>query len=279
VDHISRGRKRGVRIILASQRLAKVHKDATSECDLTIFGRMRNAADRKRACDELGEKPAEYQHTFLKLAPGSFLASGTAISAARPKLVHVRAPRTAPPTKQERASPPAPSDAVQRLLDELRAPRPAGPTPAPPREDDADEDEEEDEDADTMSTKSKPRGADDREAAVLAAIREHPEGITGQKLGRLLAPDSVEGIGEALVKRGLVTTRDHRYYPTDAQPSRASAPVDVGYVGRITDRDERAAELRAALEDYQIARATADDAWHRYCSLARANLKEACTSE
>ena len=53
-DLATRGRKRGFCAVLATQRLAKLHKDAAAECNNKLIGRTSLDVDLKRASDDLG---------------------------------------------------------------------------------------------------------------------------------------------------------------------------------------------------------------------------------
>lgn len=75
----TRGRKRGFCAILATQRLAKLHKDAAAECLNRLIGRTSLDTDVKRAGDELGFDKQRRQE-LRKLHPGEFFAFGPAIS-------------------------------------------------------------------------------------------------------------------------------------------------------------------------------------------------------
>jgi hypothetical protein len=75
----AKGRKRGQCLILASQRISKLSKNAAAECNNKLIGRASQDIDMKRAADELGftkEKMVELR----QLKPGEFFAFGPAIS-------------------------------------------------------------------------------------------------------------------------------------------------------------------------------------------------------
>jgi len=54
IDLMTRGRKRGFCGVLATQRIAKLHKDAAAECNNKLIGRSALDIDMKRASAELG---------------------------------------------------------------------------------------------------------------------------------------------------------------------------------------------------------------------------------
>lgn len=75
----SKGRKRGQRLILASQRISKLSKNAAAECNNKLIGRTSQDIDMKRAGDELGFSK-EKLVSLRKLKAGEFFAFGAAIS-------------------------------------------------------------------------------------------------------------------------------------------------------------------------------------------------------
>lgn len=81
IDLCTRGRKRGQCAVLATQRISKLHKDASAECNNKLIGRTGQDIDRKRAADELGFTKKEDVLSLRNLEPGEFYAFGTAISA------------------------------------------------------------------------------------------------------------------------------------------------------------------------------------------------------
>lgn len=80
IDLATRGRKRGYCAILATQRISKLHKDASAECNNKLIGRSSQDIDMKRAAEELGFTSKEDMRSLRTLAPGEFYAFGTAIS-------------------------------------------------------------------------------------------------------------------------------------------------------------------------------------------------------
>ena len=79
-DLATRGRKRGFCIVLATQRISKLHKDAAAECNNKLIGRSSLDVDMKRSADELGFSTKEQQQSLRTLDPGEFFAFGPAIS-------------------------------------------------------------------------------------------------------------------------------------------------------------------------------------------------------
>lgn len=80
IDLCTRGRKRGFAAVLATQRLAKLHKDAAAECLNKFIGRTGLDIDRKRAGDELGMIDKKQVLDLRELEPGEFYGFGPAIS-------------------------------------------------------------------------------------------------------------------------------------------------------------------------------------------------------
>ena len=80
IDLLTRGRKRGFCGVLATQRIAKLHKDAAAECTNGFVGRTVMDIDRKRAAYDLGFSSRERELSLKKLGDGEFYAYGPAIS-------------------------------------------------------------------------------------------------------------------------------------------------------------------------------------------------------
>lgn len=76
----SRGRKRGICPIYATQRIAKLHKDATADVLNKIIGLTGQDIDQQRAGAELGFTNKEDIRGLRKLQPGDFYGFGPAIS-------------------------------------------------------------------------------------------------------------------------------------------------------------------------------------------------------
>lgn len=82
-DLASRGRKRGLILIVATQRLAKLNKDVTSEMLNRLIGPTFEDVNRERAARVLGITKAherEFYDQIKLLEPGHFFALGRAIS-------------------------------------------------------------------------------------------------------------------------------------------------------------------------------------------------------
>jgi len=97
-------------VILATQRIAKLHKDAAAECNNKLIGRTGLDIDRKRASEEIGFTQKEQVLSLRTLKPGEFYAFGPAISdevikvnvgsveTSHPKFGAQAFTKTAPPT-------------------------------------------------------------------------------------------------------------------------------------------------------------------------------------
>ena len=79
IDLATRGRKRGYCAVLATQRLAKLHKDAAAELNNKLIGRTGLDVDVKRAADELGFGKERWRD-LRDLEAGHFFAFGPALS-------------------------------------------------------------------------------------------------------------------------------------------------------------------------------------------------------
>lgn len=80
IDEATRGRKRGHCLVLATQRLSKLHKDAAAELNNKLIGRTGLDVDVKRAAEELGFSGREQSYQLRDLDPGEFFGFGPALS-------------------------------------------------------------------------------------------------------------------------------------------------------------------------------------------------------
>lgn len=80
IDLATRGRKRGLALIGATQRLANLNKDVAAELLNKLIGRTGLDVDVKRAADELGMSTREAMEQLRPLDPGNFFAFGPALS-------------------------------------------------------------------------------------------------------------------------------------------------------------------------------------------------------
>lgn len=115
----SKGRKRGQRLILASQRISKLSKNASAECNNKLIGRASQDIDMKRAGDELGFNKEKLKE-LRQLKPGEFFAFGPAISdeVIKVKIGEVKTEHAKVGYKNANKVPP-PSHVIKKILGEL----------------------------------------------------------------------------------------------------------------------------------------------------------------
>jgi hypothetical protein len=80
VDLMSRGRKRGLAGVLATQRLARLSKSVVSEVHNFLIGINTLDLDVKRAAETIGWEVRKAYDRLPTLTPGEFVASGPAFS-------------------------------------------------------------------------------------------------------------------------------------------------------------------------------------------------------
>lgn len=78
IDLCTRGRKRGLCAVLATQRISKLHKDACAETLNKLVGRTGLDIDQQRAGDELGMIKSD-RLQLRNLPPGEFFVFGPAL--------------------------------------------------------------------------------------------------------------------------------------------------------------------------------------------------------
>ena len=120
IDLATRGRKRGFGVVLATQRLSKLNKDAAAETFNKLIGRCELDVDVKRAAAELGMTPKDALEAFRQFEPGDFFAFGPALS---PTVERMRAGgvETTHPKAGQRSlrAPPKPTAAIKAVLPKL----------------------------------------------------------------------------------------------------------------------------------------------------------------
>lgn len=119
------GRKRGFAAVWATQRLAKLNKDASSELLNRLVGPTFEDLDLERAADLLSVPNSEKKSFFLQmktLEPGNFYALGRAISKERVLLCVGNVSTTHPEAGSGRhaVEPPPPPDKVRAMLPQLK---------------------------------------------------------------------------------------------------------------------------------------------------------------
>lgn len=119
IDLATRGRKRGFGLLLATQRLAKLHKDAAGEMLNKFIGRTSLINDIKRAADELGETQKEMSVKLKSLDRGEWFAYGPALPEGVSRLKVGAIVTTHPqPGARLLERPIAPSPKIRALLEE-----------------------------------------------------------------------------------------------------------------------------------------------------------------
>lgn len=119
VELMTRGRKRGLAGILATQRLSMVRKTAAAQCSNKLIGRTALDTDVRRAAFDLGFTSQEARKRLRDLAPGNFYATGPAFCA---QVIEVRVGDvlTPHPDPDDRpANPTPPSPRVREMIAEL----------------------------------------------------------------------------------------------------------------------------------------------------------------
>lgn len=118
VSLMDSGRKRGFCGVLATQRISKLSKDATAECNNKLVGRSVEV-DAKRAAEELGLSSRDAMQQLRKLRAGEFFVFGPALSD-EIRTVRVGPVETTHPEAGKTATPPTPPRAkVREVLGSL----------------------------------------------------------------------------------------------------------------------------------------------------------------
>ncbi|PZP48120.1 MAG: ATP-binding protein [Azospirillum brasilense] len=132
---MSRGRKRGLAGIIATQRLAKLAKNVAAEASNFLMGRTFLDIDMQRAADLLGMERRQAEQ-FRDLPRGSFVALGPALSR-RPLPIRIGVVETQTRSAGPKLTPlPNAPDEVRELIltpppEPVRPARRASPPPAP----------------------------------------------------------------------------------------------------------------------------------------------------
>lgn len=121
IDVASRGRKRGYGLIVATQRLSKLHKDVAAEMRNVFVGQTTLDVDVKRAVDLLGFASGRESRQQLRGLEHLFYAMGPALSAPGVVLFQADKPATTHPEGGARRAlaPAAPSAKIKGVLGEL----------------------------------------------------------------------------------------------------------------------------------------------------------------
>lgn len=115
-DLMTRGRKRGLGGILATQRLSELNKTVADTAN-KLIGRTGLDVDQRRAAGVLGLTTAKQREGLALLQPGTFWAYGPAFSAPAPRLITIDPVETRHPQLGDHAydPPPAP-EGVRGIL-------------------------------------------------------------------------------------------------------------------------------------------------------------------
>lgn len=120
IDLASRGRKRGLALVGATQRLSKLHKDVAAELLNKIIMRTGLDVDVARAADELGMPRAGATQILRELEPGQAFVFGPALSRTVERTVIGSVTTTHPKTgARGMTAPPPASKAVLAKLQRL----------------------------------------------------------------------------------------------------------------------------------------------------------------
>jgi DNA-binding MarR family transcriptional regulator len=125
IDIATRGRKRGICAVFATQRLGKLRKDAAAELLNVLIGSTFIDIDRDRAADILGITRADRMAFFNEirlLEPGNFWGLGRAIGTER-HLIKIGPVQTSHPeagSAKHSAAPPPPPERIKALLPKLK---------------------------------------------------------------------------------------------------------------------------------------------------------------
>lgn len=116
----SQGRKRGFGTVLATQRLSKLHKDASAELGNLFIGRITQDIDQKRAADAL-QLSREDRGNLKGLKDGQFWFFGPALTPVGPGVMKTAdvASTHPKPGERSRIEPPAPSAKILGVLEEF----------------------------------------------------------------------------------------------------------------------------------------------------------------
>ena len=120
IDLCTRGRKRGLGAVLATQRLSNLNKNAAAQLLNKLIGLTVLDIDVKRAADELGMNAKDAMAALRKLKPGDFYAYGPAFNVEEvTKVSIIHAQSTHPKVGKRLFEPPKPSEALKKALKKI----------------------------------------------------------------------------------------------------------------------------------------------------------------
>jgi len=116
IDIATRGRKRGFCLVLATQRLSKLHKDAAAEQQNKMIGMTTLDIDMKRAGNELGFTDRDQILSMRELEPGEFYIFGPALTRIVTKVKIGEVKTIHPTTGQRTTYIPEPTEKIKPML-------------------------------------------------------------------------------------------------------------------------------------------------------------------
>lgn len=119
INSASRFRKRGFGLILATQRIAKLNKDAAAEMNNKVIGRCGLDLDMKRAAEELGFAGRDEQHRLRSLRPGEFFCFGPASTNTVTQVTVGDIQTTHPRAGHRDVTAPPPREKIKKVLEQL----------------------------------------------------------------------------------------------------------------------------------------------------------------
>ncbi len=120
IDIATRGRIRGLCLVGATQRLAKLSKDVAAELNNKLIGRTGLDVDVKRAAEELGLTAKEAMPILRNMGEGEFFCFGPALTLSIERVIIGSVITTHPEAGSGALpQPPAPSKKIKTILGEL----------------------------------------------------------------------------------------------------------------------------------------------------------------
>jgi hypothetical protein len=120
IDLATRGRKRGLCLVAATQRISDFNKSAAAQLKNKLIGNTGLDVDVKRAAFELGKQPKEAMGMLRALNSGEFFAFGPALSVDI-QMLKVGDVKTTHPKvgNRQMLTPPKPTAAIKAILPKL----------------------------------------------------------------------------------------------------------------------------------------------------------------
>lgn len=123
IDIAAKGRKRGYGLVLATQRVSKLSKNAAAECKNKIVGQAVLSTDLDRAAGDLGisrQGRAAFDAAIKVIEPGNFWALGRAITKEPMQMRFGRVTTSHPePGRRKNTKPVPPTKKILHLLPQL----------------------------------------------------------------------------------------------------------------------------------------------------------------